>query len=317
MSLRNLGKSRLKLSPIGLGTWQFSQAQGFHKYFWSNLTQQTMDDIVKKSFENGVNWFDTAEIYGSGRSERALSLALQHGQINSNVVIATKWNPVLRRAKTIPKTFPTRVDNLKPYPIDLLQIHNPYSISSIKSQLTEMHKLFTEGKIKAIGVSNFSTSKMVKSYEILENLGSSLSSNQVKYSIFDRSIELQGLVDKAKELGITIIAYSPLEQGLATGSFHKDKQKINSLPFIRKMRIKRKFKKTKQAISEIEQIANIHNCSIAQISLNWLISFHVETVIAIPGASSAHQAISNAKAMEVTLSRDEINSIDVLTQSFL
>ncbi len=316
MSLRNLGKSSLKVTPIGLGTWQFSQATGFHKYFWRNISPETMNNIVNTSFQNGINWFDTAEIYGSGRSERALSSALKTNNIE-NVVIATKWNPVLRRAKTITKTFSKRVENLNPYPIDLHQIHNPYSISSLKNQLNQMHKLYEDGKIKAIGVSNFSPSKMEKSSEILENLGSFLASNQVKYSIFDRSIESSGLLDKAKELNVSIIAYSPLEQGLTTGVFHKDPEKLKKVPFLRKRNLKKKFKKATNAITELEQIANNHNCSMAQVSLNWLINAHGDTVIAIPGASSIKQAESNAKAMNIQLSSEEIKTIDDLTQSFL
>ena len=144
-----------------------------------------------------------------------------------------------------------------------------------------------------------------------------MSTNQVRYSIFDRTIEPDGLIDKAKELGITVIAYSPLAQGLATGIYHKDESKMNRLPFIRKRRIKRKFKKTKTAITEIEAIANIHNCSIAQVALNWVINVHGETVVAIPGASSVSQAISNAQAMNINLTSEEINTIDVLTQDFL
>lgn len=317
MSLRNLGNSALQVSSIGLGTWQFSQAKGFHKYFWKDLTQETMDSIVKSSFDNGINWFDTAELYGSGRSERSLSSALVTNGITEKVVIATKWNPFFRRAKTIPKTFPTRVANLDPYPIDLLQIHNPYSLSSLDKQLTEMAQLYADNKIKAIGVSNFSVSKMEKSAELLETKKAGLASNQVKYSIFDRTIETKGLIDKAKELNVSIIAYSPLEQGLATGRFHKDPTKIQSIPFIRKRRIKGKFKKSAKAIEELGQIAQAHNCTIAQVSLNWIINAHGETVIAIPGASSESQAISNAKAMEVQLTSEELSSINDITEIFL
>ena len=316
MALRKLGKSALLVSPIGLGTWQFSGGPAGSKYFWKNLTQDIMNGIVKSSFDKGINWYDTAEIYGSGRSERALSKALQTSNITENVLIATKWNPILRRARSITKTFPKRVSNLSPYTIDLHQIHNPYSFSSISKQLSEMHQLLKNDQIKAIGVSNFSISKMTKSYEILENMGSFLSSNQVKYSIFDRKIESKGLLDKAKELGITIIAYSPLEQGLATGIYHKNDQLVKNIPFIRRRRIKKKFKKSKKAIDELEQISILHDCTIAQIALSWITNAHDETVIAIPGASSVSQAVSNAESMKIKLSKDELTSIDELTQDF-
>ena len=316
MELRNLGKSDIKISSIGLGCWQFSQAQGFHKYFWKNVESQTMNDIVKTSFENGITWFDTAEIYGSGRSERALSTALK--SIGTpDVVIATKWNPVMRRSKSITKTFHVREENLSPYTIDLHQIHNPYSISSLNSQLIKMNELYHNGKIKAIGVSNFSTDKMAKSFELLEEMGSILASNQVRYSIFERAIETDRLIDKAKELGITIIAYSPLAQGLATGIYHQNEALLNRIPFIRKRRLKKNLKKTKKAIIEMEQMASELNCSIAQISLSWLVNFSGETVVAIPGATKTSQALSNAKSMNVVLSKEQLNTLDELTQDFL
>lgn len=317
MELRNLGKSNLHISAVGLGTWQFSQGSGFTKYFWKEINQETMNEIVKISFDNGINWFDTAELYGSGRSERALSKALQENNISSNVVIATKWNPIMRRASSITKTFPKRASNLSPYPVDLHQIHQPYSLSSIKKQLSKMHELQEQGKIKTIGVSNFSTSKMADSYAILENLGSNLASNQVKYSIFDRKIESQGLIQKAKELGVTIIAYSPLEQGLATGIYHKNGDLVKKLPFLRKQRAKKHIKKTKKAIDEMDQMANELNCSIAQISLNWLFNNYGDVVVAIPGASKVSQALSNAQAMNINLSKEKLNTLDELTQSFL
>lgn len=316
MSLRTLGKSDLKISPIGLGCWQFSQAKGFHKYFWKNIESNTMDEIVKTSFDNGINWFDTAELYGSGRSERALSSALKN-MGTPNVVIATKWNPFFRRAKTITKTFHNREENLSPYTVDLHQIHNPYSVSSLKDQLNKMSELYNTGKIKAIGVSNFSTEKMEESSTILEKLDAKLSSNQVRYSIFDRAIETEGLIAKAKELGVTIIAYSPLAQGLATGIYHKNEDLMKNIPFIRKRRLKAKYKKTTKAIDEIDQMATELNCSIAQISLNWLINYHGETVVAIPGASKPTQALSNAKSMDITLSKEKLDRIDELTQEFL
>ena len=318
MENRNLGKTNLKISPIGLGTWQFSEGQGFHKYFWNKINQNTANEIVKVSIKQNVNWFDTAEIYGNGRSERAVSKALTTNQINnkSNIIIATKWSPIMRRASSIMKTFPNRQENLSPYPIDLLQIHNPYSFSSIKSQMQNMANLVNENKIKAIGVSNFSTNKMIKAHAELENFGTHLSSNQVKYSIFDRRIEKK-LIDKAKELDITIIAYSPLAQGLATGIYHRNPELIKKLPFFRKRLIKKNLKKITNIIKELEQISSIHSASISQIALNWLINYNDNAVVAIPGATKAHHAEENAKAMNIVLSSEELQAISDLTESFI
>ncbi len=315
MELRSLGKTKIQITPIGTGTWQFSEAQSFHKFFWKSIDSKTRDEIVKASIDGGINWFDTAEIYGNGRSERGLSQSLQANKIHPNaVVIATKWNPVLRTAKSIKKTIGKRIENLAPYSIDLFQIHNPTSLSSIRSQIKAMANLLEQGLIKSIGVSNFSTKRMSIAAQTLDKLGIPLASNQMKYSIIDRSIEYNGVLDFAKEWGITIIAYSPLEQGLATGKFHENLDSINNIPWLRRRIIRRKLEKSKKLINELKSIAETHNATIAQISLSWLTQFHGDVVVAIPGASKKTQAEQNAKSMNIILSREELNLLDDISQ---
>ena len=135
--------------------------------------------------------------------------------------------------------------------------------------------------------------------------------------MFDRSIETDGLIQKAKDLGITIIAYSPLEQGLATGVYHQNESLLENIPFIRKRRLKKNLKKSKRAIDEMNHMAKELNCSIAQISLNWITNYFGETVVAIPGASKTYQAISNAQSMTIHLTKEMLNTLDELTQDFL
>jgi aryl-alcohol dehydrogenase-like predicted oxidoreductase len=121
-TLRNLGKSDLKISPIGLGCWQFSKRKNFAGKYWPSLEDSIILNVVKVSLEGGINWFDTAELYGKGASEKALSGTLQKlGKKPGEVIVATKWWPVFRFASNIIKTIDDRLKALDPYPIDLHQ----------------------------------------------------------------------------------------------------------------------------------------------------------------------------------------------------
>ena len=221
ISLRPLGRTGILISPIGLGCWQFSKQKNMAGKFWPALEDDLIEKVVAISIEGGINWFDTAELYGSGASEKALSKALQvAGKKPGDVVIATKWWPALRFASNISKTINKRISTLDPYPIDLYQVHQPFSFSSENSEMEVMAELFNRKLIRAVGVSNFNAKKMENSWETLQKSGIPLASNQVRYSLLDRKIESNGVMELSKKLGITIIAYSPLAQGLVTGKFH-------------------------------------------------------------------------------------------------
>ncbi|MCY3410123.1 MAG: aldo/keto reductase [Candidatus Heimdallarchaeota archaeon] len=312
---RKLGKSDIEITPIGLGVWQFSEAQGFHKYIWKAVDSKTRQDIVDVTIKGGINWFDTAEIYGNGRSERGLRTALKDlGAKDPDILIATKWKPLLRTSKSIGKTFHKREENLSPYPITLHQVHMPYSFSKPEAEMKEMAKLLDAGKIRSTGVSNFSASQMRRAFEELEKHGYPMVSNQVKYSIFDRRIENNGILDAAKELGITIIAYSPLEQGLLTGRFHENPDAVKSLPMGRKMTMKRIIEKSRPLVEELLSIAEKYEVKAGQVALRWLIDFHGDTVVAIPGASKVYQAEQNAQVLSLSLSKEELNTLDSISR---
>ncbi len=317
--LRPLGKSGIKITSIGLGTWQFSGKKSFHRFFWEEVDQSHADEIVKSSLESGINWFDTAEIYGNGRSERILAKALQNnGVADEQVHIATKWRPVLRRAKTIKTTFPQRVENLSPYSIDLHQIHMPASISPFKAQLKEMGALAVEGKIGAVGISNFGAKKMREGDDYLEQtFGIHLASNQMPYSLVDRKIETDGVMDIAKERGITIIAYSPLGQGFFTNNLLENPSIINTKPFARRRRLKKQLKKGKKLLELTKDISEELQTSMGAVALRWLLQYHGEIVVAIPGATKPWQATENAKAMSIKLSTEQLNALEEASQPFL
>jgi len=225
------------------------------------------------------------------------------------VVIATKWLPYLRTANSIRKTIANRQAALAPFGIDLYQIHFPLSFSSIEAQMDAMADLVEQKKIKAVGVSNFSLELMRRAYRALARRGIPLASNQVRYSLLDRHIEMDGTLDAAKELGVTIIAYSPLAQGVLTGKFHRDSRLINQLPLMRRRIMHRMVEKSRPLVEMLEEISTFYGMSNAQIALNWLINYNGDTVVAIPGATRVEQAAQNARAMSFTLSPSDMKRL--------
>jgi aryl-alcohol dehydrogenase-like predicted oxidoreductase len=312
MGKRRLGSSELMVSPIGLGCWQFSGSM--MSSYWNAPRQKGIDAIVKTSLDGGINWFDTAEIYGFGRSEHALSLALRAaGKKDGDVIIANKWNPILRRASTIGSTFPTREKHLAPFGIDLFQVHLPYSVSSVQAQMNAMADLMNAGKIKTVGVSNFSEKKMRAAHKALKARGYTLASNQMRYSLLDRSIQKNGVLDAAKELNISIIAYSPLAQGLLGGRYHSDPDALKKVPVVRRRHFKGIIETSRPLVEALMEIGKTHNASAAEVALNWLVSYHGETVLAIPGATKLEQAQQNCRSMGFVLTRGEKDRINELS----
>jgi aryl-alcohol dehydrogenase-like predicted oxidoreductase len=318
---RRLGKTDIEVTPVGLGCWQFSGGKGLAGRFWEALSQQTVDEVVAVSLERGINWFDTAEMYGKGASERALARALTTtGKRNGDVVVATKWSPWFRAARSIKGTIGQRLDRLSPFAIDLHQVHQPVGLSSVEAEMAAMADLVAEKKIRAVGVSNFNPERMQRAHAALAKRGLPLVSNQVRYSLVDRRIESDGTMTLAKELGVTIIAYSPLGQGLLTGRYHDDPSYVRARPGPRKWMSSfrpKGLERSRPLIQGLKAIADAHGASAGQVTLAWLCQFHGDTVVVIPGASRSAQAQENAGALGLTLSRAELERIDELSRQFL
>jgi aryl-alcohol dehydrogenase-like predicted oxidoreductase len=322
MDTRTLGKTDLGVSPIGLGCWQFSQGKNMTGRMWSVLDQGTMDAVVAAALDGGVTWFDTAQAYGNGASERALSAALQHRGVEpGRVVIATKWLPIAKPAGDIPRTIGTRIACLQPYPIDLFQVHSPGSLSSIPAQMREMAKLVRAGKVRALGVSNFSAKQMAQAAAALKDEGLVLASNQVRINLLDRRVESNGVLAAAQGLGVTLIAYSPLAQGILTGRYHDDPAAARALPWGRRSRLSPSsrfltpegLRRTEPLIAELRAVGEAHGASVAQVALAWLVTRYGDTVVAIPGASRPEQASAAAAATDVHLTQAEMASIDAIS----
>lgn len=304
---RKLGRTEIEVTPIGLGMMEFAGGGGLMGFAFPRIDQEVKNATVQAGLDGGVNWFDTAELYGNGISERSLAAALRTaGKEDKDVVIATKWWPMFRTARNIPGTIDDRLRHLDGYSIGNYMVHQPFSFSSPEAEMDEMAKLVKAGKIRSVGVSNFSPDRMRRAHRQLQKHGLPLAVNQVRYSLLDRSIERNGVLETAKELGVTIIAYTPLESGLLTGKYHKNPQLLErKSPFWRAM-LKRGLEKSRKLVAELEEIAQKYNASPAQVALNWVIHNQSDIVVTIPGVTKVSQAEENAGAMKFKLSDDEI-----------
>jgi aryl-alcohol dehydrogenase-like predicted oxidoreductase len=179
-----------------------------------------------------------------------------------------------------------------------------------------MADLVEAGKIRSVGVSNFDAERMRRAHAVLEKRGLTLASNQVRYNLFDRRIESNGILDAAKELGITIICWGPLASGLLTGKFHENPDILKRTPLARRGMLRRNLKASQELINVLAEIASKHDATLAQVALSWLVNFQGEMVVAIPGASKPEHAKEAADAMRLALSRDEMNRLDEVSQQY-
>jgi aryl-alcohol dehydrogenase-like predicted oxidoreductase len=288
MEFQELGKSGIKISAIGLGTWQW----GSREWGWGRLYgKKDVLEAFQKAKEVGINFIDTAEMYGRGRSEELIGQAISN--CREDVVIASKvapWNlsygRVLRAATRSLRRLGVDV-------IDLYQVHWPNPLIPIRNTMKAMKKLVQDGKVRSVGVSNFNLRRLKAAQEALAPL--ELASNQVKYSLLDRNIETD-LLPYAQKQRITIIAYSPLAQGLLTGKYT-----ANSTPssFVQKTNArfsKHNLNQLTTIFQALSEVAQAHNKTPSQVALNWLIS--KQNVVAIPGGKTSTNVVDNAGAMD-------------------
>ena len=303
METITLGNTEIRISPLGIGTWAWGD-----RFFWNYGSDYSAEDVraaFVAAVETGINFFDTAEVYGMGRAERFLGELT--AQTTEPVVIATKFFPFpwrVRRA-AMKRALRLSLKRLGKESVDLYQIHFPWPPRSPDFWVRALGEMVQEGPTKAAGVSNFNAEQMRRAHAILAAQGIPLASNQVHYSLLHRAPETNGVLAACKELGITLIAYSPLEMGLLTGKYSPE----NPPRGIRSRRYTKAYlARIQPLIGLMREIGRAHdNKTPAQVALNWVIC---KGAVPIPGAKNARQAESNAGALGWRLTEEEIAALD-------
>jgi aryl-alcohol dehydrogenase-like predicted oxidoreductase len=307
IQLRHLGKTDILVSPVGLGVMEMAGGGGLIGPMFPVISQEDKNAIIKAALDGGINWFDTAEMYGAGVSERSLATGLKAaGKTDKDVIVATKWQPLLRTARNIPISIADRLRFLDGFSIANYMVHQPYSFSSPEAEMNAMADLVEAGKIRSVGVSNFNASRMRRAHAALAKRGLPLAVNQMRYSLLSREIETNGVLETAKELGVTITAYTPLGRGLLSGKYHKDPELLRRMKGFRKVDMQRNLERTRPLINAMQDLAAKYEVTVAQVALNWVINFNGETVVTIPGATKVRQAEESAGAMKFQLTREEM-----------
>ncbi|MBE9053576.1 aldo/keto reductase [Nostocales cyanobacterium LEGE 11386] len=302
MEKRRLGQSNVQITPILMGTWQAG------KVMWTGIEDADSIKTIRAAFEAGITTIDTAEVYGEGHSEQIVAQALS--DVRDRVEYASKVFANHLRYDLVIEACDRSLKNLNTDYIDLYQIHWPSGsfnteIVPIEETMSALNKLKDQGKIRAIGVSNFSREQLIEAakYGRIDSL-------QPPYSLFWRYVE-QDAMPYCIENNISILAYSPLAQGLLTGKFapgHKFDPNDNRVK--NKLFQGENFERALQAVEKLRPIATHHNCSLAQLALAWLIAQPQTNAIA--GARYPEQAKDNAQAADVQLSSDELAEIDAI-----
>jgi len=313
---RRLGQTDIQVTPIGLGVMQFSGAAGVFRMMFEDIPPEESNAIVAAALDGGINWFDTAEMYGRGRSERALASGLKTaGRQDHEIIVCTKWFPIFRTAGNIARSIDVRLRNLDGYSIDHYIVHQSWGFSPPEAEMAAMADLVEAGKVRSVGVSNFNKDQMRRAHAALAQRGIPLATNQVQYSLLERGIEQSGLLQAAKDLGVSIVSWGPLASGLLTGKFHKHPDLLARTPLGKRVRFRTQLERTQPLIRVLDEMAQRYQVTIAQVALNWLINFNGDTVLAIPGASKVHQAQEAAGAMRFQLELVDMTRLDEVSRT--
>jgi aryl-alcohol dehydrogenase-like predicted oxidoreductase len=298
-------KTAKKISKIGLGTWQFgSREWGYGEAYASGGARA----IVRRALELGVTLFDTAEIYGIGRSERILGEAL--GDDRESVFLATKILPVMPVAPVVEQRAVASAKRLGVRHLDLYQVHAANPVVRDGTTMRGMRDLQQVGLVGEVGVSNYSLQR----WQAAERaLGSRVLSNQVSYSLADRKPE-PDLLEYAQSRERLVIAYSPLAKGLLSGTYHRDWRPTNRVRSSSLLFRPDNLDRASDLIATLRDVADAHSATPAQVALAWVI--HHPAVVAIPGASSVAQVESNAAAAEIDLTDAEYQALTAASDRF-
>ena len=283
------------------------------RFFWGYGRTYGEADVkaaFEASLEAGINFIDTAEIYGSGISETLLGRFLRESTRSPGrlpIIVASKFFPYPWRLYkgSLKLALLGSLKRLQMERVDLYQIHWPFPPISIETWASGLADVVNEGLARAVGVSNYNANQMRRAQAVLAKRGILLASNQVEFSLINRRIERNGLLNLCREMGITCIAYSPLGRGILTGKYNSQNPPIG----IRGRRYPSKYlDQVAPLIGLLHEIGDEHGGKTpGQVALRWVLS---KGAVPIPGAKSLQQAQENAGALGWHLSESELSALD-------
>lgn len=306
MNYRKLGKSELKVSEIGFGAWQFSGDA------WGPFDYERARATVKKAIELGINFFDTAQVYGRGRSEEVLGSVIKELGGRDELVIATKIPGERLAYDDVFRATEKSLERLKIEAIDLYQVHWPsiWNNVPISETMKAMEKLVEKGLVRHIGLSNFPPCLIEQARQALSKVD--IVSNQVRYNVIERDVEKE-IWPYLKKEGMSLIAWSPIAKGAITGKYRPE-----SLPEFSDVRADDplfhpdNLREVWKVIKVLMEIGKGRRKSPVQVALNWLL--YDPLIIPIPGAKSPEQVEENAGASGWSLSKEEWDGIDEVSK---
>jgi aryl-alcohol dehydrogenase-like predicted oxidoreductase len=298
-----LDQSEILISPIGTGAWSWGDW-----FFWGFGRQYQEEDVAgafTASVQAGINFFDTAESYGRGRSESFLGQFIQ--STSQPVVVATTFMPYpwrLWKGRLI-QALKASLKRLDLPSVDLYQVHWPFPPIPVETWAEGLADAVEMGLARAVGVSNYNEEQMRRAYSTLAQRGVHLASNQVEFNLLKRKVELNGLLKACQDLEVTLIAYSPLAQGSLTGKYTPE----NPPPGMRGRRYSRPYlERIQPLLRQMREIGEAHEGKTpAQVAVNWCI---YKGAVPIPGAKTSRQAVENAGSYGWRLDDAEAAALD-------
>lgn len=295
--MRYVEVAGVRVSAIGLGTWQFgSREWGYGERYASDTARA----LVHRAIELGVDLIDTAEIYGMGRSERIVGEALRE-QPRDRAFVATKLFPVVPLSPVVQWRGVQSAQRLGVRHLDLYQVHWPNPVVPVPATMRGMRALLDVGLVRHVGVSNFPTEWWRRAER---SLGSPVLSNQVQYSLACRKPDREGgAVPYAQQYDRLVIAYSPLAQGLLGGRYDADHPPSGAARANNPLFLGENLERAAGLLHALREVARAHDATPAQVALAWVIGR--PNVVAIPGASSVEQLERNCEAADLELGPEE------------
>ncbi len=296
-------------AEMGIGTWAWGDRTIWN--YGRGYGEAEIAAAFQVALEAGINLFDTAEVYGMGRSERLLGRFIQ--ATDRPVLVATKFMPFPWRWShaSLRRALRGSLERLGLEKVDLYQIHWPLPPKPIEHWADALAEAVEAGLTRCVGVSNYSLAQMLRAWEALARRGIPLASNQVEYHLLNRSVEKNGLLEKCRECGIRLIAYSPLAKGLLTGKYSAQ----NPPPGVRGRMFGNLLKNLPPLLDLLTQIGQAHGGKTpSQVALNWIIC---KGALPIPGVKTAEQATQNVGALGWRLSDTEIQALDEASERVL